>query len=280
MEIQITCHAKEQEINDTSSDSLIDMINTNLTESKDISSKFQLTENCHHYTSLGEVEWDIQKYWYQRYSLFSLYDEGIYLTDDSWFGVTPEPIAKQVAKDLAKFCNSEKKVLIDMFSGAGGNVIAFARMNQEDGQHSWDQIIAIEKDISVLACAYHNATIYNVQKKISWIRGDSFEYLKSHASTINPKQTIIFASPPWGGPSYRNQSVFDLNTMQPYSLNHIYESCKDMDMALYLPRTSDLRQIALLAPKGKKIEVVQYCMMGVSKALVAYIPGVRDDENL
>ncbi|POS85536.1 hypothetical protein EPUL_001213 [Erysiphe pulchra] len=214
----------------------------------------------------------MSRYWYQRYNIFSLYDEGIYLTDDSWFSVTPEPIAKQVAKDLAKFCNSEKKVLIDIFSGAGGNVIAFARMDQDQDQHPWDQIIAIEKDISVLACAYHNATIYNVQNKITWVHGDSFQYIKSNASSINPKETVIFASPPWGGPGYQSHAIFDLDTMQPYSLNHIYEGCKNMDMALYLPRTSNLRQIASLVPEGKKIEVVQYCMMGASKALVAYIP--------
>lgn len=83
---------------------------------------------------------------------------------------------------------------------------------------------------------------------------------------------MIFASPPWGGPGYRSDEIFDLNTMQPYSANHIYDSCKGMDLALYLPRTSNLRQIARLAPEGKKIEVVQYCMEGASKALVAYIP--------
>lgn len=159
-----------------------------------------------------------------------------------------------------------------MFSGAGGNVIAFARMDQDQDHHSWDQIIAIEKDISVLACAYHNATIYNVQDKISWVHGDSFEYMKSHTSSINQKETVIFASPPWGGPGYQSHTIFDLDTMQPYSLNQIYESCKNMDMALYLPRTSNLRQIASLVPEGKKIDVVQYCMMGASKALVAYIP--------
>lgn len=35
----------------------------------------------------------MDRYWNQRYSLFSYYDEGIYLTDDAWFGVTPEPVA-------------------------------------------------------------------------------------------------------------------------------------------------------------------------------------------
>lgn len=66
----------------------------------------------HHYSDIGEVPWDIQKYvsfiaasrefiannnssyFAQRYKLFSKYDEGVWLTDDAWFGVTPEPIAK------------------------------------------------------------------------------------------------------------------------------------------------------------------------------------------
>lgn len=231
--------------------------------------EFELTKDCHHYTSLREVNWDIQKYWSQRYSIFSRYDEGIYMTDDSWFGVTPEPIAKQVAQDLAEFSPPEVKVLIDMFSGAAGNVIAFALTNR------WDQIIAIEKDISVIACAYKNATIYNVQDRITWIHADSFEYLSSRASLINPRETVIFASPPWGGPSYGSHAVYDLHKMQPYSLGQIYEACKKMYAALYLPRTSNLRQIARLAPERKKIEVVQYCMKGASKALVAYIPSIK-----
>jgi trimethylguanosine synthase len=45
-----------------------------------------------------------------------------------------------------------------------------------------------------------------------------------------------------------------------------------MDLALFLPRTSDIRQIAKLAAAGQKIEVVQYCMEGASKAMVAYLP--------
>jgi len=63
-----------------------------------------------------------------------------------------------------------------------------------------------------------------------------------------------------------------LTTMQPYSLKQLYELCNGMESALYLPRTSNLRQIAKLAREDQKIEVVQYCMEGASKALVAYIP--------
>ena len=153
-----------------------------------------------------------------------------------------------------------------MFAGAGGNVIAFALSER------WSTIIAIEKNPSVIACAQHNATIYGVADQITWINDDSFSYMSAYSSSIDPSKTVIFASPPWGGPGYRYDEIFNLQTMEPYSHTQIHEACRGMDSALFLPRTSDLRQIAKLTPEGKKIEVVQYCMEGASKALVAYIP--------
>lgn len=79
----------------------------------------QAPPEVHHYNHIGEVPWDIQKYdaisrcypsltpsleysptdhphsyWRQRYNIFHRYDEGVWLTDDAWFGVTPEPVAK------------------------------------------------------------------------------------------------------------------------------------------------------------------------------------------
>jgi trimethylguanosine synthase len=153
-----------------------------------------------------------------------------------------------------------------MFAGAGGNTIAFALSGR------WTKIVGIEKDPSVIACAQHNAAIYGVADQITWMNDDSFSYLANPSSSIDVTKTAIFASPPWGGPGYRSDEVFNLNTMHPYSVKKICRVCKGMDSALYLPRTSDLRQIASLAPEGKKAEVVQYCMEGASKALVAYIP--------
>ena len=35
-----------------------------------------------------------QRYYAQRYNLFSKYDDGVWLTDEAWFEVTPEPVAK------------------------------------------------------------------------------------------------------------------------------------------------------------------------------------------
>lgn len=166
---------------------------------------------------------------------------------------------------MGEFAPSSKSVIIDIFGGVGGNSIAFALSSR------WSHVIAIEKDPSVIACGQHNAEIYGVSDRITWINGDCFSYLSS-SSNIDTSKTVIFASPPWGGPGYSSDAIFNLSTMHPYSLKDIHTACKGMDSALYLPRTSDLRQIAKLAPEGKKLEVVQYCMEGASKALVAYIP--------
>ncbi|KAK3937080.1 hypothetical protein QBC46DRAFT_295085 [Diplogelasinospora grovesii] len=263
-----------------------------------------LTEECRHYEDISEVPSDIQKYWYQRYSIWEHYDYDIRMTDDAWFGVTPQPVARKIAEDLDP---GVATTVIDMFAGAGGNAIAFALSEK------WEHVIAIEKDPSTLACAQHNAEVYGVREHITFVLGDCFEFLAllnpptsspslSTTTTaratatlnldadpgIDPRlyldlsKTVLFASPPWGGVSYRDQDVFDLSTMQPYNLAQIHAACRPLKHVLYLPRTSDLRQIAKLAPTNpngdgdggskEKIEVVQYCMDGASKALVAYIP--------
>jgi trimethylguanosine synthase len=71
-----------------------------------------MPEGVHHYDESSEMpeniqkfvmsikvwieprNWQVNRYWHQRYDIWSRYDEGIWMTDDVWFGVTPEPIAK------------------------------------------------------------------------------------------------------------------------------------------------------------------------------------------
>ncbi|EGU74924.1 hypothetical protein FOXB_14565 [Fusarium oxysporum f. sp. conglutinans Fo5176] len=204
-----------------------------------------LTDDCHHYQGKHEVPWDIQKYFAQRYSIFSLYDYGVYMTDDAWFGVTPEPVANQVAHDMYG-TDQKKHILIDVFGGAGGNSIAFALSER------WSRVISIERDPSTLACAQNNAKVYGIAPGlITWVLGDSFEYLDklfNHTEELHPN-------------------------LRPYNLDDLHTAYNRLDHALFLPRTSDIRQIARLAPPDRKVEVVQYCMEGASKALVAYLPG-------
>lgn len=182
--------------------------------------------------------------------------------------------SSQIAWEISD-ASEEKTTLVDMFAGAGGNSIAFATSER------WARVIAIEKDRDTLACAQNNAAIYEVADRITWIHGDSFEYLALARANpaalpecirIDPESTVLFASPPWGGPGYTTDQVFNLHNMEPYNLAQLHGACADMDHALYLPRSSDLRQIAKLMPAGRKADVVQYCVEGASKALVAYIP--------
>lgn len=179
--------------------------------------------------------------------------------------------------------DESKDTIIDVFAGAGGNTIAFALSGR------WKHVIGIERDPSTLACAQNNAELYEVDPSIvTWIHADSFEYLDlllNRPSELHPRlrldisKTVIFASPPWGGPGYRTDEVFDLNNMQPYKLEKLHTSYRRMDHVLYLPRTSDIRQIARLAPEDRKVEVVQYCMEGASKAMAAYIPGNEVEQS-
>jgi trimethylguanosine synthase len=55
--------------------------------------------------------------------------------------------------------------------------------------------------------------------------------------------------------------------MQPYNLEKLYKSFSKFSkhIVLFLPRTSDLNQIATYAPKDKKVEVAHYCIVGASK---------------
>ena len=236
----------------------------------------------------------MDRYYHQRFSIFSKYDEGIWMTEDAWFGVTPEPVARwaattkpssvhwqafsTIAKHVAEAASANKPFLIDCFAGVGGNVIAFAQSER------WKTVYAIEKDPRALACAKHNAEIYGVRDKISWFEGDCFEILRNELADLC-QHSILFASPPWGGkmsllrsigqwrcltiagPGYRTDIVFDLTKMQPYTLRDLLYPFQQLTehVVLYLPRTSDIRQLANESSEGSKTTVMHYCMEGASK---------------
>lgn len=61
--------------------------------------------------------------------------------------------------------------------------------------------------------------------------------------------------------------------MQPYNLPYLVDKITNLtpNMVLYLPRTSDLRQIAQKVEEGKQAQVVHYCQNGASRAICAYL---------
>ncbi|KAF3942259.1 hypothetical protein ABW19_dt0202834 [Dactylella cylindrospora] len=209
------------------------------------------------------IPWDLLNYWNQRYSLFSLWDEGIWITDEGYYSVTPESVAKKIARHVLPTSISKPQVIIDAFCGVGGNAIQFALSPQ------CEKVIAIDCDEKMLACAKHNARIYGVEEKIEFIHKDYFEFCEEWEGDV--EVGTIFLSPPWGGPGYKYDKVFDLETMT-YGGERIYKAARKVspNVVLYLPRNSDLNQIARYDPTNKNIKVIHYCIQSRSKALCAF----------
>ncbi|KAF2665125.1 putative RNA methylase family protein [Microthyrium microscopicum] len=237
-----------------------------MTQEEDAQMEEEDAEKAQHYENMDEMPYELQKYWHQRYLIFSLYDDGIMFTKSAWFGVTPEPVARKIAAHIALAAPKHKTAIIDAFGGAGGSAIALARSGR------WDQVFAIEKDPEVIKCGKRNAEIYGVSKKIWWIQGDCFDVLKARFKGVG-KNYVIFASPPWGGPQYTDTTIFDLKKMEPYSIEHIYSNFAKVtkDIVLYLPRNSNLNQLVKYASADREMPIIHYCMKGASKALCAYV---------
>lgn len=194
---------------------------------------------------------ELTKYWLQRYRLFSRYDKGIKLDEESWFSVTPENIAKHIADR----CKAD--VVIDGFCGAGGNSIQFARVCR--------RVIAVDIDPVKVELARHNAAVYGVADKIEFIVGDFLE--------VAPRLRgdVVFLSLPWGGPSYHQKWSFDLKDMKP-DLYETFELSKKItdNIAVLLPRNADVNQVTQLAGPGGMVEVEQNMLNRRIKTITAY----------
>eukprot|EP00658_Telonema_sp_P-2_P070426 TRINITY_DN59944_c0_g1_i1.p1 TRINITY_DN59944_c0_g1~~TRINITY_DN59944_c0_g1_i1.p1 ORF type:complete len:399 (+),score=98.59 TRINITY_DN59944_c0_g1_i1:132-1328(+) len=139
----------------------------------------------------------LNRYWRQRYRLFSRFDEGIQLDHESWYSVTPEVIALHTAKR----CGANR-VVVDAFCGSGGNAIAFARM-------PGCRVLAIDIDIAKIENARLNAQIYGVADRIEFVCADCTQLIPQLRGV-----DVLFLSPPWGGPEACKGEVFDLTQMK------------------------------------------------------------------
>ncbi|XP_042056735.1 uncharacterized protein LOC121801328 isoform X1 [Salvia splendens] len=177
-----------------------------------------------------ELPSSISKYWWQRYLLFSRFDNGIKMDEEGWFSVTPETLAKHHAERCGR------GAIVDLFTGVGGNAIQFAQW----GRH----VIAIDIDPIKIDYARHNAAVYGVDERIDFINGDSF----SLAPKL--KADTVFCSPPWGGPDYSKVAKFDINSMlKPRDGKSLFDAGKQIapKIVMFLPRNVDINQLAELS---------------------------------
>ncbi|XP_053571024.1 trimethylguanosine synthase [Bombina bombina] len=198
----------------------------------------------------------LAKYWAQRYRLFSRFDEGIKLDEEGWFSVTPEKIAEHIACRVSRgfVCD----IVVDAFCGVGGNAIQFAKAGK--------RVIAVDIDPVKLDLARNNAEVYGVADQIEFIRAD----FMSLAGDL--KADVVFLSPPWGGPDYVSAETFDIRTMMSPDGFEIFKLSQQItkNIVYFLPRNTDVEQVASLAGPGGKVEIEQNFLNNKLKTMTVY----------
>ncbi|XP_034208633.1 trimethylguanosine synthase-like isoform X2 [Prunus dulcis] len=200
----------------------------------------------------------VEKYWFQRYDLFSRYDEGIKMDEQGWYSVTPEKIAITHAK------RCENATVIDCFAGVGGNAIQFASMCYH--------VVAIEIDPLKVDMAINNAKIYGVEDYIDFIVGDFFQLAPSL------KGDVVFLSPPWGGPSYKWVKKFTLDLLKPKDGYAIFQAAQAItpNIIMFLPQNVDLLQVeelCWLSSPPLQVEIEENYVRSNLKGVTVYFGG-------
>ncbi|WAR24071.1 TGS1-like protein [Mya arenaria] len=138
---------------------------------------------------------------------------------------------EKIAEHIADRCRCD--VILDAFCGAGGNSIQFA-----------------------FTCE----RVYGVEDRIEFIVGPTL------------KADVVFLSPPWGGPRYLSADVFDLETMMAINTFEIVKVSRQIsdNIALFVPRNTDINQLTSLAGPGGKMEMEQNFLNRKLKTITAY----------
>lgn len=69
------------------------------------------------------AEKDNKKFYKHRYYLFSKFDRGVKIDEESWYSITPETVAKHVANRVVGIFGEGRTNVMDGFCGVGGNLI-------------------------------------------------------------------------------------------------------------------------------------------------------------
>ncbi len=104
---------------------------------------------------------------------------GVVLDAEMRIGLTPEQLALRLgerAKQLVSGRSGDPSTVVDACCGAGGNAIGFARAGL--------RVVAIELDVARLAAARHNARLYGVDDRISFVAGDARQLVAEHAAAL------------------------------------------------------------------------------------------------
>lgn len=107
-----------------------------------------------------------------------------------------------------------------------------------------------------IRCAAHNARIYGVSDRITFICVDFFNFAKSLKSHLNALIDdvensnlygidAVFLSPPWGGPAYAKSKEFDLDRDLGLNGTEIFRAARNIspNICYFLPRNTSIKQV-------------------------------------
>jgi trimethylguanosine synthase len=204
---------------------------------------------------------ELDKYYAQRYKLFSRYDEGVWLEDEAWFSATPELVSAHIAEKL--LCGLEDALVLDLCCGAGGNTIQLALLAE--------RVIAVDIDPHRVEMARNNCQVYQVDHKVHFITADVFDVL----AQLDTRADAIFLGPPWGGPGYLDLIEYDVSRDMPIDLRRlVLESLKHSDrVCVVLPRNVSWVSVSSVLSGAAGVEIEMECNVLDSKLklLTAYI---------
>lgn len=261
----------------------------------------------------GQFKGTMKKYWAQRYLIFSKYDSGALLTKELWYSVTPEALSKYTAKFINEaFCEKRQRgeplKVMDAFCGGGGNIIQFLNYNDEvyaadinkihlhctynnaslyvDRETLKEKLVLLPLNWEIVDydAAQAQTPPPDLPPHEQPDQRDDFaddttyatvqESLESLEKLRAGKFDCIFGSPPWGGPEYMNDEIYNLDNLLPYTLEKLLRVFLQFtdEIVLFLPRNSDLDQIKDVTNKvfgsGSVVRVLRISVQGRPKGLV------------
>lgn len=235
-------------------------------EWKDLKEKYAIDEMDRLGYSYLQNKPKLLKFWKKRYMLFSKFEKGIKLDEESWYSVTPEIISTHIAERCSCY------LIVDPFCGAGSNVIQFAK--------TCELVIAIDIDPKKIEIARHNAELYGVADRIQFIIGDFFAL----APTL--KADVVFLSPPWGGPDLMNLEEYKLSYIMPEKggIKHMMSLTRQIssNIALHLPKNSNIFD-CIQSAEDSFIEVQQNMLNSRYNSLTVYyseLYGLCDEDTI
>lgn len=169
----------------------------------------------------------------KRRYLFSKYDQGIKLDEESWYSVTPESMGEYLAERVNEVFPDQEVNVLDAFAGCGGNIIQFAR--------ACTKVYGCEIDQTKINYCHHNCSIYGVTNYKVCLK----DYLKSTAKDFdNNKINAVFLSPPWGGVGYTQMDKYKFEYMHPNFNDTLTKSLEfSGNLILFIPRNTDVKEI-------------------------------------